>query len=49
MLGLSFNQIGEETTTRLEDRFTEDEIFVLVSSLNGDKALGPNGFPLAFW
>ena len=49
MSGLSFNQIGEETTVRLEDRFAEDEIFVAVSSLNGDKAPGPNGIPLTFW
>ena len=49
MSSLSFNQIGEETVAGLEDRFIEDEIFVAVSSLNGDKALGPNGFPLAFW
>ena len=47
--GLSFNQIGEETVAKLEDRFTEDEIFAVVSSLNGDKAPGPDGFPLTFW
>ena len=34
---------------RLEDRFTEDDIFAVVSSLNGDKASGPNDFPLTFW
>ena len=47
--GLRFNQIGEETVARLEDRFTKDEIFAAVSSLNGNKAPGSNGFPLAFW
>ena len=47
--GLSFNQIGEETTVKLEDRFTEDENFEVVSSLSGDKALGLDGFPFAFW
>ena len=49
MSGLSFNQIGEETVFGLEDRFTEDENFMAVSSLNGDKALGLNGFPPFFW
>ena len=48
MSGLSFNQIGEETAAGLEEIFTEDENFMAVSSLNGDKALGLDGFPLAF-
>ena len=48
MSGLSFNQIGEEKAARLEDRFTEDEIIVAVSSLNGDKAPSPDGFLLTF-
>ena len=47
--GLSFNQIREETAAKLEDKFTEDEIFAAISSLNGDKAPGLDGFPLAFW
>ena len=47
--GLCFNPIEEETVARLEDRFTEDKNFEAVSSLSGDKALGPDGFPLAFW
>ena len=47
--GLRFNQIGGEMAAKLEDRFIEDEIFATVSSLNGDKALGPDCFPLAFW
>ena len=29
--------------------FTEEEILVAISGLNGDKALGPDGFSLAFW
>ena len=29
--------------------FTEEEILAAISGLNGDKASGPEGFPLAFW
>ena len=33
----------------LEEVFTEEEIWTAISGLNGDKAPGPDGFPLAFW
>ena len=46
---LYFNLIGEDQTTKLEEMFTEEEILAVVSGLNVDKALGPDGFPLAFW
>ena len=29
--------------------FTEEEIIAAILGLNGDKALGLDGFPLAFW
>ena len=29
--------------------FTEEEILATISGINGDKALGPDGFPLALW
>ena len=41
--------IGEDQAAKLEEMFTEEEILAVVSGLNGDKALGPDGFPLAFW
>ena len=34
---------------RLEEVFSEEEIWTAISSLNNDKALGSDGFPLAFW
>ena len=34
---------------RLEETFSEDEIWTAISDFNSDKALGPDGFPLAFW
>ena len=33
----------------LEVPFSEEEVFSTLSSLNGDKASGSDGFTLAFW
>ena len=49
MEGLDFNRIDVEEATRLEEVFTEEEVLSALSDLNGDKAPGPNGFPLSFW
>ena len=38
-----------EQASKLEEMFTEEEIRAAVFRLNGDKALGPDGFPLACW
>ena len=46
---LSFDEIGLENATKLEEDFSEEEIWTTISGLNGDKAPGPDGFPLAFW
>ena len=46
---LSFNEIGIEDASKLEEVFSEEEIWTAISGLNGDKAPGPDGFPLAFW
>ena len=43
--GLSFNVIGPEEASKLEEVFTEKEIWVAISELNGDNAPGPDGFP----
>ncbi|RVW46790.1 Homeobox-DDT domain protein RLT2 [Vitis vinifera] len=49
MEGLDFNRIGDEDAARLEEVFSEEEVFKALSDLNGDKAsepkfdlLGPN-------
>ena len=34
---------------QIEEPLTEEEVFVALSELNGDKALGPDGFSMAFW
>ena len=41
--------IGGDQAAKLEEMFTEKEILAAISGLNGDKALGPDSFPLAFW
>ena len=46
---LSFNEIESGVAAKLEEVFSEEEIWTATSGLNGDKAPGPDGFPLAFW
>ena len=46
---LSFNEIGIEDASKLEEVFSEEEIWTAILGLNGDKAPGPDGFPLDFW
>ena len=47
--GLSFQRISEEEAARLELPFTEEEVFIALNDLNGDKAPGLDGFTIAFW
>jgi hypothetical protein len=47
--GISFDSISEEEVSWLERDFEEDEIRKVVFMMNGNKALGPNGFSLAFF
>ena len=49
MEGLDFNRIDGEVAARLEEAFTEEEVFSALSNLNGDKAPGLDGFSLSFW
>ena len=46
---LNLNRIGSVEAASLEESFSENEIWTAISGLNKDKALGPDGFPLAFW
>ena len=46
---LALNEIGHEEAAKLEEIFSEEEIWAAVSGLNSEKAPGPDGFPLAFW
>ena len=46
---LALNEIGHEEGARLEEIFSEEEIWAAISGLNSEKAPGPDDFPLAFW
>ena len=46
---MAINEIGSEEAARLEESFSEEEIWTTISGLNSDKAPGPDGFPIAFW
>ena len=41
--------LGTEDADSLEVRFSEEEVSTAIADLNGEKALGPDGFSIAFW
>ena len=45
---LSFDSLDPSEAARLESPFTKEEIFVALGDFSGDKALGPDGFTMAF-
>jgi hypothetical protein len=47
--GMQFSAISGEDAEWLERPFDEEEIAGVVQGFNGDKALGPDGFSLAFF
>ena len=47
--GLPFHFISGEEVVWVEQAFDENEVFVVVKDLNGDKALGPRGFSMTFF
>ena len=47
--GLPFNVIDSEEASKLEEVFSEKEIWAAISELDGDKALSLDGFPIALW
>ena len=46
---LWFKVIETDQASKMEEMFTEEEILAAITGLSGDKALSPDGFPLAFW
>ena len=46
---LLFEALDTIEARSLEAPFREEEIFSTLKEMNGDKALGSNGFSLAFW
>ncbi|RVX19221.1 hypothetical protein CK203_008528 [Vitis vinifera] len=47
--GLYLNHLNSREAEVLELPFTEEEIHSALMEMNGDKALGPDGFTVAFW
>ena len=47
--GLDFSMLSDEAATGLERPFDEDEVRGVVHGFVGDKASGPDGFPMAFF
>ena len=41
---LQLDQISQQEAENLESLFTEDEVHAALMEMNGDKALGPDGF-----
>lgn len=48
MKGLSFAGLDSNEVERLELLFSEEEVFVALSDLGKDKALGLDGYTMAF-
>ena len=46
---LSFMGLDNSEVEGLENPFPEEEVFAALTDLGKDKALGPNGFTMAFW
>ena len=46
---LQLDQISQQEAENLEIPFSENEIQLALMEMNGDKALGPDGFTMAFW
>ena len=47
--GLTFLKLEDQEAARLEKLFMEEEVFVSLHELNGEKETGPNGYTVAFW
>ena len=43
------NEISSKDSARLEENFSEEEIWNAISGPNSDKAPSPDGFTIAFW
>ncbi|RVW44823.1 hypothetical protein CK203_087100 [Vitis vinifera] len=46
---MQFTILHNQDAANLEELFREKEVFIALSKLNKDKALGSNDFSLAFW
>ena len=46
---VDFSSISVEDASWLDKPFEEEEVFGVINDFNGEKALGPNGFSMAFF
>ena len=46
---MRFEALDSLDATKLVKPFLKEEVFKALLDLNGDKALGSNGFSMAFW
>lgn len=46
--GMNLDKISISENSMLERRFSEDEVWKVVSSMKGDKSPGPDGFSISF-
>ena len=49
MDGLEFFSIEEDERLELEREFSKEEVVKVLQEMEGDKALGPDGFTMAFF
>ena len=49
MDGLDFACIEEDEMLSLEKEFSKEEVFQVLREMEGDKALGPEGFTMVFF
>ena len=49
VLDVEFSSISVEDVIWLDRAFDEKEVFGVINNFNGDKALGLNGFSMAFF
>ena len=49
MDGLDFACFEEDERLSLEKEFSKEEVFQILREMEGDKALGPEGFTMAFF
>lgn len=47
--GMEFKRISDIERRMLEKPFSKDEVWKLLSSMKGDKALGPDSFSISFF
>ena len=47
--GLPFSTLSPEEATILELPFREEEVFIALNEMDGDKASSSDGFYIAFW